>query len=399
MLTFRTRAKAAGIINCAVMLAIGCIGLFAQKSESGAAGAVAALSPPFQTVMYSGLTPKGATAPFFSHGYLIQFKHNSTFAGEPNIYLWNSSGQLEHEVAVWPAGTAKLFLTSVDVGEGMQLAFAGRSIKADGSASAFIATSGLDGASPKYFDTGNYCATQIAQADDGSIWSIGAENSENVQVAGVATLKKWSNYDVLRHYSSTGALIEHFLPRWGSGVAYLTSTTDSGGHVKFTEYDPQGIPLPKIAASWGYVEAWKTSRQAYLRTSGSQTVLFDGLSDRLCKHDAIAHTFSCERVTGAYANMMSLTGFALTSNGDVLASMRANDASINLLRGLFLLTPPKTSSQGMQWAIVPGTESSSPTVGDYYDLLGADGKSLVYRMQEGRRSPSTVYESTMKEVF
>jgi len=381
--------RSAGIVSVVLMLAVGSAALHAQQVVPSASAGVAALQPPFKTITYSPAKTKMASDPFFSHGYIIQFKHSSASAEESTIYLWNSSGQLEHEIAIWPAGTDKLSLTSVDVGVDSQLAFAGRATKTDGSLFAFIATSNLAGENPRYFTTGDYLPTQIARADDGSIWAIGAEHSEDEQIAGVTT-KKWANYDTLRHYSSTGVLIEHFLSRWGSGVAYITKGAGNGA---FKAYNSQGnaVASPYLNPDWGYQNAWAAS--SFLRSSGTQTVLYDGLREQLCKRDTVANTFSCETVTGTYADLFSLTGFAFLSNGDVLASMKGDEPDLDDMCGLFFLAP-QTSGSGSQWILVPGTKSDRFTVGDFLLLLGSDGDSLIYSRTEAKGDTTTVvYES------
>jgi hypothetical protein len=361
----------------------------AQGIASEPANKFATLPAPYKSISYSNPVPKGATTSFFSHKYLIQLKNHTDIHPAPNIYLYNLAGQLEHKLSIWPEGASRLFLSSVDVGANGKLAFAGHVKKDDGTEFNFIATADLDGDSPLYFSTGNYLAMQIAQADDGSLWAIGAEHA---QVSGATKL--WKNYDTLRHYRSTGKLIEHFFSRWGADVAYVKSTTGGTGSVTLVAYNSQGNPITTNPIKRGYEDAWRQSRQVYLRTAGAQVVLLDGTYNIICERNSIANTSLCENMTGLYANTMRLTGVGLTQDGDVLAGMKASDPSINLLRGLFLLAPPKTDNNGIQWAIVQGTESSSPTIGDFYDLLGIDGNSVVYRMREGRRRPKTVYEST-----
>ena len=189
------------------------------------------LDPPYKTILFSSPAPSRATVPFFNHGYVIQFKHWTKAKGEPNIYLYNRSGTLEHELAMWPQGATDLFLASVDVSISFKLAFAGRATRGDGSKYNFVVTSDLYGQSAKYINTGTYFATQITQAEDGSVWSIGAEFIEDGN-----SLTSWQNYDVLRHYSVDGLLLEHFLPRWGAGTAYVTQIKDNAGNGHLAAY-------------------------------------------------------------------------------------------------------------------------------------------------------------------
>jgi hypothetical protein len=379
MRIFEMRVTPAGILSVALMLASGSAVLCAQKAASSAAAGVSALQSPFKTVPYSSWTSKGATAPFFTHGYLIQFVRNSVSVRESNVHLVSLSGKLVREFTAWPDGAVKVFLTSVDVGADSQLAFTGLATKADGSLFAFIATSNLDGDNPRYFSTGNYLPTQIARADDGSLWTIGSVLPESHQAAGV-DVKTFPNYDALHHYSSAGVLIEHFLSRWGVGVAYIT---DGGGAGGLSAHNLEGdtVASPHLDPSWGYNDAWKTSRQVFLRSSGTQTVLYDGLHNQLCRRDSLANSLSCKPVSGVYANPMSLTGFALTSKGEILASMRSGDPNRRARRGLFLLSPQATRSE-LQWLVVPASKSNTLSPPGFLAVLGVDNNSLVYSTRQ-----------------
>ncbi len=379
-----------------LVLAWPALGLMAQQTTSGATQSVPALSPPFKTVTFSPIPRNQATAPFFSHGYFIQFKRRATSAGESNIFLFDSYGQFAHELAIWPDGATSMFLTSVDVGANGRLAFAGQAKLETGRLFLFIATSDLDGTNPRYFETGNYRASQIAVADNGSIWAIGAERAEisKDQAAG-AMVRRWQNYDMLRNYSPAGALLEQFLPRWEARVAYATSTTDGARHTIFASYDSAGKVLPKDfqQVRGGYRDAWNAvTRQTYLRSSGPNTVIYDGLNSRICRHNAAANTFVCETVIGPYMTSESMTGLALTGGGDVLVSLKTNGLDSDSLCGLFQLTP-KDSDKFWQWGEVPGTKAFCSVDGGFFSLLGSDEDSLVYSRMNGG-ADRKVYEST-----
>jgi len=368
------------LLSGVLMLTMSSVTLSAQKNVPSTADGIPALSAPFMTITYPGAKPRAATSPFFSHGYLVQFQHHNNLAGASNIYLWNSSGQLAHELAIWQKGVTSLFLTSVDVGASQHLAFAGRARKADGSEFAFIATSNLDGKDPQYINTGRYLPTLISEADDGSIWAVGVVEHDEATDA-----QRWVNYDTVRHYSSNGALIGHYLSRWGNAVAYTARTTDRKGDIVFAAYDSQANPVtsPSLHKIWGYMDAWKASRHVFLKSSGTLTVLYDGLNDRLCKHDTVTNKFSCSIVSGTYSNSMSPTGFALTKEGGVYTSMKSSGPDHDAERGLFVLSPHAADSR-LEWAAVPGTMGNAFGEGDFISLLGSDESSLVYRRKQAK---------------
>jgi hypothetical protein len=72
----------------------------AQEAVSESEVTVITLATPHKTVAYLNPAPQGATDPFFSHGYLIQFKPHTDIKPIPNIYLYNSEGQIEHKLTI-----------------------------------------------------------------------------------------------------------------------------------------------------------------------------------------------------------------------------------------------------------------------------------------------------------
>lgn len=391
------RVRLYKLLICMLMFATGCIHLNAQQQAQTTGNNVHPLSQAPKAISYSHIDPHLRTAYFFNHGYLIQVAHQNSSPSTPNIQLSNSDGQLEHEISIWPEGAVELFLTSADVSIGKQLVFAGWAKLKDGGTFAFFAISTLDGANPQYFATGEYLITQIAEDDDGSLWALVAEHSEvsSTVPGSQRTLGlRWNNYDMLRHYSSSGVLLEHFLPRWEPSVAYVTTVTNSTGTKTHGVYDSHGV-LTTTAygdVTWGYGKAWQFSRQAFLRSSGSKTVLYDGMRNQLCMRDSGSKTFTCSNVSETQ-RYRTLTGFALRSNGDVLASMKTSVFSSGSVRGLFLLTS-RTAGSELQWVEVPGTENKDMTRNGFLAIIGTDGQSLVYRQVQKRGAKATVlYES------
>lgn len=364
--------------------ATACTSLTAQTAGSNGTASATTLAPPDRTTTYTLQPTSGTSKPFFDHGYVIQFKHQSVASGVANVFLYNSSGQLEQSIAIWPAGASQLLLTSVDVGAGKQLGFSGLVTKADGSKWAFIATASIDGSNPSYFGTGNFLATQITLTDDGTIWAIVAEKEQfNKNSDSTVTTKRWDNYDMLRHFSSAGALLQHFVPRYDLNVVYVEGhSADGGSNYQWNSYDENNQVTGNTRADsvWGYKDAWKFSRQVFLRSSGTNTVLYDGLHNRLCAMNAGQSGISCRYLASNTSNM-TLTGFALFSDGRVFASIRSGQPGTNpqpgayLPSGIHYLSLPSFSSSTIRWLRVGNTGRNA----GIHSLFGADGTSLVYR--------------------
>lgn len=370
-----------------LFMLIGGVGITAYPIHIWAQAAgrsVSTLGLPQKTVEFSSHAPEHATTPFFNHGYLIQFKHVVDSATTPDIFLYNSSGQIEHEISAWPPEAAKLFLTSVDVGADQQLIYAGRMTKQDGTRVPFVAFSDLAGTRSTYFETRNYLATQIALADDGTVWTIGGEYA----LPGSDSQKRWQNYDSLRHYNAAGLLLGHFLSRWTSNVAYVVETNDNNGK-KDDAYDQKGELVPEEPPSTGYANAWARGSQLYLKTSRQTTVFYDGIEGYLYRYDAFHHTLDRMIVDRHYTDVMPISGFALSANGRIFASLRGGTQS-NPRHPILveLFASPDGTAQWSQLRYLPGQHDLAQRP---QQLLGIDLDTLVYRAGSGLVTWSSVH--------
>ncbi len=346
--------------------------------ETKLTGATTApLSPgPYKTATFINTAPPGATSPVFSHGYLIQFLHQPASQDQLNIFLYNATGQsADHALAVWPPKADALFISSVDVGAGDRLAVAGQAIMDDGSKIPFIATSDLYGKDARYFPTGTYLATRIALADDGSVWCVGAEHSE---IRG--TQRVWPNYSMLRHYSATGRLLDHLLPRWGADVAYIAAGISDGAATGAIPYDNDGKQVVSSDSSLsdyvsGYVGAWRARGETFLTIGGDNIYLLDQLSGRLYLYNARTNVLSVRYTSEGSPHSMVPTGFAVTANGAIFTSFRSDSAVNKTAVRLYRIAPGATADD-VRW----GDESQLLTsrTSPIRRLLGVDGNNLVY---------------------
>lgn len=379
------------------LLATSAAGLLAQESEESHTAGVSVLDAPTKTVVFSNPRPPGTTAPFYSHGYLIQIKHHTDIRPAPNVFLYNSSGRLEHKIAVWPERANKLYLTSVDVGAGLQMVFAGRVRENNGAAVNFVATADLDGNNTSYFSTGNYLATQIAQADDGSIWSVGAEHAELSE-----TTASWKNYDVLRHYSSTGILLQHFLPRWGPRTAYVVKQATTPNNIKLRAFDAHDTPIAEYTAPFwgpqgGYTKPSTVSTQSWLKVVNDGVVLYDGRSGTLYRCGTANPSVTTKGVDIQDTLDDLITGFAVSTDGSIYASMRAhNREHPQTPGGLFKLN--LAGSLGLaRWSRIRQNEISRLGARKRFVVFGSDGASIVYGASGGDTYWSEVNESRSRE--
>jgi hypothetical protein len=379
----------------ALMFTVFGVSLVAEQGGPDAVGIVSMLSPPFKTVSVGlvGASVSGISAAFFNHGYFIQFRRLSTAAGVSNIYLYNTSGALEHELSVWPSGTTTLHITSVDVGTNGQLAFAGLATRVDGGKVAFIAKADISATNPNYIYTGSFLATQIALADDGSIWTVGAEHAETT-ASGTTSVAKWSNYDILRHYGSTGVLVDHFLPRWGPNTAYVLQQVDSAGNGFLSAYDHQQKHLtnygsPLWGAQGGYATPSNIVNQSWLRAIRGGAILYDGRSGILYRYSTSTSSLASQGVNMRSGEGSQIVGFAVSNDGKLFATFKSLDLQHPRYFGLFeLLIPP---SGGLAtWSAVPLDPTLLGRIGRQFTVLGSDGAAIVYRSAGGQMNWSSM---------
>jgi hypothetical protein len=373
-------------ISCILPQLLIVAGLAAQQTSSGTTSSVSKLLPPNKTVSYSITKQQGTSGMEFSHGYLVKFVHFSS--GEPNIFICDSAGQPQKKLLIMPPNTASVFLTSVDIGLNSRLAFAGKSTSADGSSSPFIGFSGLDGANPVFYDTKEYEATKIAAADDGSVWTVGAARPDISTVSG-KTVMKWTNYDMLRHYSSTGVLMDHYLPRWGTLTAYAAIATDSTGSKASGLYDSTGsVQSTTDEQVSGYVGAWNPRREVFLKSSGLHTILLDGVNHLIYIWDAKTHSLASFPIVGQ--TLPIITGVVLLETGEVLASLRSSESISGSMRGLFNLAQ-QSSGSSYEWQEIRGTLNKGHALRKFNSLLGRDDDSFVYSRTQDKSDKSTSY--------
>jgi hypothetical protein len=350
------------------------------------------LSPPFRTATFPGITPKEWEHIFLSHDYLIRFRHQTSSLGESDIYLYGSSGSLEHEIAVSPTDAVRFFLASVDVGANKQLVFSGKMTGPGGNQSAFIAISDLDGKRQRYFSTYDYFATQISVAPDGSIWTIGAERPRSSN-----QLDSWKNYDVLRHYDSNGILLEHFMPRWGNTVDFVTRVEDGEGQWDLAAYDSKGNRIDTYTApSWGptmgYTMTNISEGQTYLRATATGVVLFDGLNRRILRY-ITGQGLSTWSIKIPMQTQQTVTGFGVLSNSAIYGSLIESETYSNQIGasfegktfGLFQMSFQEGDPTTAVWVRVPNASVAGHLeIGSVSRLLGCDQSELVYIVAQPR---------------
>jgi hypothetical protein len=411
------KTRTAAIWGLALIIAFSCTGSLAQLIGKDNSLLSAKLSEPAKTVTYISAAPSTFTYPFFHNGYLIQVRHIVPRAGNPNIYLYNLGGSLEQKISIWPQEAAKFRLTAADVGPTHQLELSGEEVKHDGSRMSFIAVANIDGSNARYFSTGDFLASQLAIADDGSIWTVVAERTKTLNLE-----KTWKNYDMLWHLRPDGTPLGHYLPRWGSATSYVVlhlasdskqvtsqaaesvvSGTDvqvpaSTGHARLLAYDVSGKLLATYGPPfWGPSENYKRGKhRAWLRTIGNGIVLYDGRSGSLYVYSASTDTLSSRLVKrGGLTDTSEIYGIAGSLDGSIYANFRHLDLNRKTHSrkhtgddGLYELVTPTAGLA--YWSPVAIDPSIRKSLSPKFSVLGVDDRYLVYESKRAQVNWSMV---------
>lgn len=357
----------------------------------------ATLSAPYSQIEYTNTRPAHATFPVFHNGYLMQFVHHTATDTEPDVFLYDSYGHVVSTISLWPNGAADFYLAAIDVNKSNQLVISGQLTKANGGKSPYLEISDLNGQNAHYIWTGNYMATQVSAADDGSIWTVGAERGTDIGEG----LRAWQNYYMLRHFASTGEVLDQLLPRWGDDVARVQQKIGdpTKGQEDYSSpmqaFDKNGkliatYTAPNWGSNPGLARVEHAKNQTWLQAYQNGIVLYDGRLRRLYQYDNTSKSLNVSSLfnDSASATGRTLNGFAVMSNGRIFASSDKMYDTIlrggftrNQITGIYELVPYAGAVSLMQWRVVARTPAApgDTTQRVQLKLLGAEGESLVYQ--------------------
>lgn len=346
------------------------------------------LPKPYRTMTLAAEAPdSNLTAPVLAHGYFVQFKRHIDSIGQANLFISDVNGSARYEISASPPNASRVTILSVDIGKQGRPVFAGRAQLASGDTVGFIGSSTVTGSSLQTVSTGTYLPTAVSVSDDGSLWTIGAEYYQVSE-----STRRWNNYDTLRHFTPSGVLIEHYLPRWNSNVAYVTGSF-SNGLVAWQAYTSTGeaIDSPSPSDSFpvaGYSKASDKYSQIFLKSMGQVLTLYDGINNSLYQVDQTRHVVTRYTLATHFPQEV-INGFALTSDGHLYASVVSNFNLRPVLSGLFELDLDNSTHMA-QWQEFSRSVTTGRKQGEPARLLGADGEDITYQTWQPPGSPRSI---------
>jgi hypothetical protein len=243
---------------------------------------------------------------------------------------------------VAPVGTIRLYLTSVGVNETGQVVASGLSTDRMASKHPFLAYLRPDGSSFQYISTGQYLVTEMSVASDGSIWTVGAQQADSVS----ADARSWTNYDMFRHYSASGQLLEHFLPHWGGTVKSIEWHSTGDPTVRYVavykDKDNQPIPYRPDSSLGVLADSFAVSsnsthplrRHAFLDATGDTVVLYNTATDTLWTYNLQSRQLTTWHIASPGQSSAHVSGFCRSQTGELVVGFRGNttQTGVKMLR-------------------------------------------------------------------
>ena len=141
------------------------------------------------------------------HGtYLVVSRADPAF---PSFFTIDRQGSMSSEFSIRPPGASRLWVSDFDRLSDGTAVFCGGAYSETGQLAPFLAWMSPDGNSIRVVRTDPYWANMLSVAPDGTVWTVGEERiNGHIDAPGSNP-----NGDVLRHFNSSGKLIDSLLPR------------------------------------------------------------------------------------------------------------------------------------------------------------------------------------------
>jgi len=372
--------------------------ILAPTLLSTASGQTKHLQDPLKRSTFSARFVEKRTPPSYQNGAIVQFNSVPSEHAEPNLFLYQGDDPREHAVTVWPVGANRVILAAVAVGTDGRISVSGAQY-INGRRSAFLESLRPDGTVTNVVNTDPYLATQLCRMPDGSVWTVGVTTADSP--TDVSTTAKFTNYDALRHYSESGSLLEHFLPRWGDDIDYVSKALENkktilSAHSRSHHADVI-YQSPTFGPDFGFAGAGKLGTKVFMQSYGKGLVIFDSKNGKLHVWNSQNATLTTWR-TNKSSERLDVDGLAVLSDGTIFASRRGNDSTdVNgevkgkRVREVYELQP---GAHGVAtWKLVEKSSQIPTSI----QILGGDDSAIVFRTIRGfrRRLPLEASWSTV----
>jgi hypothetical protein len=291
---------------------------------------------------------------YWSNQYLVAVEAPPFITPDkPGVVLYDRNGGTARQAIVWVQGAKSVSLTDGAISPAGDLVVGGGTVNKEGAIANFIAEIGSDDKVQRIVRTTPFVPTYVCALDDGTVWAYGFERDASIQ--------GMENSPRLRQYSFDKGQLQAML---------VTSALPDGEAFRQTWLAPQGRYLGELN----------------LRCNSTMVVLYNGGTGDLFQFDLQKKKMTISKVAPLPADIrrFHITGFALTSSGEIFASFHDASNGKAPISGLFHLERDSASG-GYKWIAVPGTVGAYLKDSPIQKLWGADGDSLVFsKLKDGR---------------
>lgn len=291
---------------------------------------------PDTKAVFSGVAGGSMAFPFerFERGHLLAWEYEAS-PSKPSILVFGRDGKLEREVVVWYPGAVRVNIGDVTITTGGRLIATGAAAQENGTITDFLAAVDKSGKMQNIVRTGPYVANFICTtgAED-TVWTFGGDRHAQ---------SSRQHYSMLREYSMEKGLRSQLLDRATLPVDHLLMKGASLGDVG-------------------------------LHCTSSEVALHIVQTGQLIEHqlkDGPALTYA---KLPKVSKDVRVTGYTMTDNGDLFASMAIESASPQTY-GLFRLNKDNGEAQ---WQPANGMLLSASKEKDAMRILGSEGNEVVY---------------------
>lgn len=290
----------------------------------------------------------------WDRGYVIHYEIGENYSPDaPMAEMFDKTGKRVREGRIWLQGAGRVAIRRTAATRDGAILAGGGAILKDGSSSGYIAKTDLLGNTVQSLLTGSFKPSQICEAPDGTIWSLGKDLSPNDG--------QKHDTNVLRHFSFEKGLLHGFLPEETVKAVVRSS------------------------------EPWFEPFYSYVRCGRDRVSVYLNFTDEYVEVDTSSFELKRWMLDESAVEHGKAGGLAITEDGKVYAYFSAHGASgPHGLTGLFQI---KTRSGNPRAQLIPVAGSISFAdgkrllSGTVIYLWGSDGNQLVvWRVDEGGMS-------------
>lgn len=191
-------------------------------------------------------------APKFQNGRLISWRFE-TAAADQNVFIYSKTGELIGSRALGPSGALKVRLHDVAVDASGAIAGVGQAVDSEGRLAQFLAIVPNAQSAVSIHRLNPLVGNRVAFASDSTVWLLVSRSDE-----GGGEDASQGDYEVVRHYSSTGSLLGEMVPRSSLHGLFPISGGTGGNDRTFLAANGERIGV-YLGTSGRWME-WKTGK-------------------------------------------------------------------------------------------------------------------------------------------